>query len=103
MVNRVPSAISKMWDSLADSAIGSPSVSMSDSMAPARAFAVLQGREHGDDALQPGVDIRMAAGIAPRLGKRLAEMILHDRGQAGFSLHGLRKGRTGSPGGRLSI
>jgi hypothetical protein len=70
---------------------------------PSARPVVLQGREHGDYSLQSGVDVRMAAGVAARLGQGLAEMLLDDRGQAGLRLNGRGKGRTIFPRCRLSV
>ena len=39
------------------------------------AAMLLQDGEHGNHALQPGIDIGVAAGVVPRFGKRCTEMI----------------------------
>jgi hypothetical protein len=66
-------------------------------------IAVSKGGEHGDDALQACVDVRMARRVATRLRQRFTEVILDDRGQAGLGLHGRCEGGAISPGCRLSV
>jgi hypothetical protein len=40
----------------------------------------LQRGQNGDDPLQPGIDIGVAAGVVADLGQRFAEMGLDDGG-----------------------
>src|SRR5689334_3514902 len=63
----------------------------------AGAGAVLQRREHGDHALQAGIEISMAAGVVPDLGERVPIMVLEDVREAGFRLYGGCESRPIAP------
>jgi len=52
------------------------------------AAVLLQDREHRFHALQPDIDIDVAAGVVPRFGKRCTGMTLNNPRQGGLGLQG---------------
>jgi hypothetical protein len=74
-----------------------------DVLPPACDVAVPQRGEHRDDALQAGVDVSVAAGVATQLAVRAFVVLIEDVGQARLGVHRGREGWPIAPGASLAV